>query len=116
MFVQKQLYMLKYVYTKQCKKNQNKIKAVFDASMKWHLIEAYGRESFTELPYSSGTRVDKEEIISDCFRTYRKIQRGIRKVTFDFKKENKTNLYGRQDFKQKYDTLELAKINFKEII
>ena len=41
--------------------------------MKWHLIEAYGRESFTELPYSSGTRVDKEEIISDCFRTYRKI-------------------------------------------
>ena len=27
-----------------------KVKAVFEASMKWHLIEEYGIESFTELP------------------------------------------------------------------
>lgn len=27
-----------------------KVKAVFDSSMKWHLIEEYGADSFTELP------------------------------------------------------------------
>ena len=30
--------------------SKGKVKAIFDASMKWHLIEAYGIESFTELP------------------------------------------------------------------
>ena len=30
--------------------SQGKVKAIFDASMKWHLIEEYGIESFTELP------------------------------------------------------------------
>lgn len=30
--------------------SKGKVKAVFDASMKWHLIEEYGIESFTELP------------------------------------------------------------------
>ena len=29
---------------------QKKVKAVFDSSMKWHLIEEYGAESFTERP------------------------------------------------------------------
>ena len=30
--------------------SKGKVKAVFDPSMKWHLIEDYGIESFTELP------------------------------------------------------------------
>ena len=29
--------------------SKGKVKAIFDASMKWHLIEEYGIESFTEL-------------------------------------------------------------------
>ena len=29
---------------------RGKVKAVFEPSMKWHLIEEYGIESFTELP------------------------------------------------------------------
>ena len=30
--------------------SKGKVKAIFEASMKWHLIEEYGIESFTELP------------------------------------------------------------------
>ena len=30
--------------------SKGKVKAIYDASMKWHLIEEYGIESFTELP------------------------------------------------------------------
>lgn len=30
--------------------SKGKVKAIFDTSMKWHLIEEYGIESFTELP------------------------------------------------------------------
>ena len=30
--------------------SKGKVKAIFVASMKWHLIEEYGIESFTELP------------------------------------------------------------------
>lgn len=29
---------------------KDKVKTIFDASMKWHLIEEYGVESFSELP------------------------------------------------------------------
>ena len=49
-FVKGPLSMLQCAYRKHCKKNQNKVKTVFDVSMKWHLIEGERIESFTELP------------------------------------------------------------------
>ena len=40
-----------------------KVKAIFDASMKWHLIEAYGIESFSERP--DGTLLFEHEFQDD---------------------------------------------------
>lgn len=42
---------------------QAKVKAIFDSSMKWHLIEEYGVESFTELP--NGTLLFEHDYAND---------------------------------------------------
>ena len=42
---------------------QKKVKAVFDSSMKWHLIEEYGAESFVELP--DGTLLFEHDYADD---------------------------------------------------
>ena len=43
--------------------SKGKVKAIFDASMKWHLIEEYGIESFTEL--SDGKLLFEHEYADD---------------------------------------------------
>lgn len=42
---------------------RNKVKAIFDASLKWHLIEEYGIESFVEL--TDGSLLFEHEYADD---------------------------------------------------